>query len=88
MKAHGPQEDRAYLLNQHIQKNVRRGNTIMETTDGQLQIVRKGLTKFYDIKIEFVNQHRYNEGLFAQDGGVYGQQERNMRDYTLGGVFE
>ena len=31
MKAHGPQEDRAYQLHPYIQRNVRRGNTILET---------------------------------------------------------
>ena len=31
MKAHGPQEDRAYQSHPYIQRNVRRGNTVLET---------------------------------------------------------
>ena len=31
MKAHGPLEDRAYQTHTYIQKNIRRGNTILET---------------------------------------------------------
>ncbi len=59
---------------------------MLQTNDGDnLILVRKGLTKFYDIKIEFVNEHRYNAALF--ENGVFSKNEMNMRDYTLGGVF-
>jgi hypothetical protein len=48
--------------------------------DGRLIMVRKGLSKFYDVKIEFINDQRYNNKL----GGQFTEAERNMRDYTLG----
>jgi len=31
IKVHGPLEDRAYQTHTYIQKNIRRGNTILET---------------------------------------------------------
>jgi hypothetical protein len=36
--------------------------------DGRLIMARKGLTKFYDVKIEFINHERYNGMLFSKDG--------------------
>jgi hypothetical protein len=53
-------------MNPSIQKNVRRGNTIVEKSeDGGLIMVRKGLTKFYDIQISHIQGDRYNNGNFA-----------------------
>ena len=31
-------------------------------------MIRKGLTKFYDIKIEFINENRYKEEIFFKNG--------------------
>jgi hypothetical protein len=81
MKAHGPQEDKAYQFNPWIQKNVRRGNTMVETNeDGRLIMVRKGLFKFYDVKIDFIHDKSYNNKM----AGQITEADKNMRDYTLG----
>ena len=48
-------------------------------------MIRKGLTKFYDIKIEFINENRYKEEIFLKNG-LFTSNEKNMRDYTLGPV--
>jgi hypothetical protein len=81
MKAHGPQEDKAYQFNPWIQKNVQRGNTMVETNeDGRLIMVRKGLFKFYDVKIDFINDKSYNNKM----AGQITEADKNMRDYTLG----
>jgi hypothetical protein len=49
-------------------------------------LVRKGLNKFYDIKVEFINQHRYNKDIIPKQGPE--SHNRAMRDYTLGAIYE
>lgn len=51
-------------------------------------MIRKGLTKFYDIKVDFINDQRYNEQLFQKNGGVFTTNELNMRNYTLGPLYD
>jgi hypothetical protein len=51
-------------------------------------MVRKGLTKFYDIKVDFINDQRYNEQLFQKNGGTFSANELNMRNYTLGPLYD
>ena len=55
LRAKGPQEDRFYLANPKVQKNFRRGNSMI--VDSQV-IIRRGLPKFYDLKMEHVNSSR------------------------------
>ena len=33
-------------------------------------MARKGLPKFYDVKLEFINQNRYNDAAFPKRGGT------------------
>ncbi len=51
-------------------------------------MVRKGLTKFYDIKVDFINDQRYNEQLFQKNAGPFIANELNMRNYTLGPLYD
>ncbi len=51
-------------------------------------MVRKGLTKFYDIKVDFINDQRYNEQLFQKNGGTFTPNELNMRNYTMGPIYD
>ena len=65
----GPEEDKAFLGDPHLWLNVRRGNTLLEFYDpedySKLQKVvyaRKGMNKFFDVKLEFVQAStRYRE---------------------------
>ncbi len=51
-------------------------------------MVRKGLTKFYDIKVDFINDQRYNEQLSQKNIGTFTPNELNMRNYTLGQIHD
>lgn len=81
VKVRGPQEDKVFLHNPAIQKNIRRGNTIIEYNDGTLAIARKGLCKFFDMYVEYINKDRY-------DDLVVKPSELNEKLYTLGPVYD
>ena len=49
-----------------------------EYQDGRQIIVRKGLSKFNDIYLEFLDERRYQDP----------KDRRAVRDYTLGPIFE
>ncbi|CAI2365322.1 unnamed protein product [Moneuplotes crassus] len=60
INASGPEEDRIYALHPEFEKNIRRGNTYLETYDRydpnlfkETICARKGLMKFYDLKVEY-----------------------------------
>jgi hypothetical protein len=66
----GYEEDKTYSLNPFLIKNVRRGNTILnfyedkndEDTCTKAVIGRKGLNKFFDLKLEYVlRDSRYKD---------------------------
>lgn len=66
VNARGPREDEAYTINPFILKNIRRGNTIIGIQDNGKFIKhymgRKGLTKFFDLSIDFVDPaYRYDD---------------------------
>ena len=55
----GPQEDLYYSTLPLLVQNVRRGNTIIKIKDGKdfkYYIGRKGLMKFFDMRLEFVSK--------------------------------
>ncbi len=57
---HGPLEDQGYSLSPFLVKNVRRGNTILEIKQDEGKapkyvIGRKGLPKFFDMRIEYID---------------------------------
>lgn len=55
----GPLEDKVYAQDPELSRNVRRGNTLLEIKqeDGTFKHVigRKGLVKFFDLAIEYVD---------------------------------
>lgn len=87
MKARGPVEDSVFALDISIMKNVRRGNTILVTQaldgkDSHFEIARKGLPKFFDLKIEYIDpETRYNEKTLSA-------VERGIKNYQLAGPLK
>lgn len=58
----GMDEDMAFSLDPELLKNIRRGNTIIMIGEEQQLIGRKGLNKFFDLYIEYVQpETRYDE---------------------------
>lgn len=60
MGVNGFQEDQYYAMAPYLVQNIRRGNTILEITDENgntnLCIGRKGLMKFFDMRLDFVSK--------------------------------
>ena len=57
----GPKEDLYYSTFPHLIKNVRRGNTIIKITSDddelpQYAMGRKGLMKFFDMRLQFISK--------------------------------
>ncbi len=88
----GPQEDELYALNSFLVKNIRRGNTIIEVLEPKSQdseqsivqryIGRKGLNKFFDISMDFIQQGKRNH-----DNGL-SAKEFNIKNQIMGGVLK
>lgn len=62
----GPIEDQVYAAFPMLIKNIRRGNTIIRYTDEQgrqhFTFGRKGLEKFFDLRIEHISpEQRYDD---------------------------
>lgn len=62
----GVKEDEAFAIEPFFLKNIRRGNTLIEISkEGKIEkevIGRKGLIKFFDLQIKYVNPDtRYND---------------------------
>ncbi len=78
----GPQEDEVFAKDPYLWVNFRRGNTLLELYDpedfeklNKIVIGRKGLTKFFDVKLEFVSkEQRYKEDLLD----YYSQDVKNL----------
>ncbi|CDW83272.1 UNKNOWN [Stylonychia lemnae] len=90
MTSKGPQEDRLFKKVTSYQKNMRRGNTILQikSSDGHdpsvkeipsFQWVRRGLNKFYDIKLEYINHQRLM---------ITNQGDQNLKSYVMGPIFQ
>ena len=61
----GPQEDEVFARDPYLWTNFRRGNTLVELYDPadfkklqKIAVGRKGLTKFFDIKLDFISKER------------------------------
>jgi hypothetical protein len=58
INARGQMEDETFAIDPKLSKNIRRGNTIIEIMKNGKVIKtiygRKGLTKFFDLRIEYV----------------------------------
>ena len=52
----GPLEDKAFSLSSTLSINVRRGNSLLiDENSKKILIARKGLMKFFDIKLEWLD---------------------------------
>lgn len=59
-QASGPFEDQVYTAFPVLIKNIRRGNTIIKHMN-TYSLGRKGLEKFFDLRLEFVDESRYDD---------------------------
>lgn len=70
----GPQEDEVFARDPYLWTNFRRGNTLLEHYDPhdfskllKVTIGRKGLSKFFDIKLDYVSKEkRYREDTLSK----------------------
>jgi hypothetical protein len=74
LKGRGATEDKIFMENPSIQKNVRRGNSLLEFTDGSIVMGRKGLMKFYDLYDYYLTDDKKQQKL------------TNERIYTMGPI--
>lgn len=77
----GPHEDQTYALDPFIIKNIRRGNTVIQINEN-IVMGRKGLNKFFDMKIEFI------EAATRNDLSQLSMDERNIKNYQLAGALK
>ena len=57
LKGRGPTEDKMYAKRHQLMQNVRRGNTVVSNGKGDAWVGRKGLMKFFDLSLEFLEGH-------------------------------
>ena len=81
LNTRGPQEDQAYGLDPFLVKNIRRGNTVLQV-DGKNVMGRKGLNKFFDMRIEFI------EEATRLDISQLKMEQRNHKNYQLAGPLK
>eukprot|EP00347_Sterkiella_histriomuscorum_P012943 403366623 len=79
----GPQEDKLFTRFPSHQKNMRRGNTLLEienleSKDVKVKWLRRGLCKFYDMKLDYINNLKLQ---------VNQTSDINLKLYTMGPVF-
>lgn len=95
ISAGGPVEDKIYALNPHLEKSIRRGNTyidVYDTYDHNLHkyvgIARKGLMKFYDLKLEYLNSDEEFKHIIKAETHDKNSalMESNLRNYIFGGI--
>ena len=81
----GPKEDEAFAVDPVLAKNIRRGNTLIEVMGNQgTEIVfgRKGLPKFFDLSVEFVDPDtRYDDSYLPV-------VKQNLKNYQLAGPLK
>ena len=88
LDARGPVEDKAYGMDPFLLKNIRRGNTILEikeTSEGEPKkylIGRKGLNKFFDIKLQFI------EPVAREDDKQNSNENKTIKNYQLAGALK
>lgn len=57
LNVQGPKEDQYYGALPHLVKNIRRGNTLI-VKDGKHLIGRKGLMKFFDMRMSYIQKEQ------------------------------
>mmetsp|Transcript_18972 Transcript_18972/g.32412 ORF Transcript_18972/g.32412 Transcript_18972/m.32412 type:complete len:195 (+) Transcript_18972:68-652(+) len=72
----GPQEDDFYAVEPKLIKNVRRGNTVL-VKDGKHIMGRKGLLKFFDLRMAFVDKAERNQLSIKNTKEIY-HMEKNL----------
>lgn len=85
----GPQEDLYYSTLPTLVKNVRRGNTVIKVYDeaeskSSFHIGRKGLMKFFDMRLDFISKLERNELSDAKHGSALVQE----KNYILAPVLK
>ena len=70
-------EDEVYAKKPSFSKNIRRGNCIIQT-DTSLFVGRRGLMKFFDLSLKYLDAHKYS------DLSVGAQNK--LQNYILGGA--
>ena len=68
-------EDKVYAENPTVQQNLWRGNTFIETSNGEIDILRKGLPKFFDIWPVYVENYVQNKAYDEEHGFSLKQDE-------------
>lgn len=94
----GSEEDRQYSLNPFLQKNIRRGNTLLEIYDPydftlykNTIVARKGLMKFYDLKQEYLCTDEdfanfLDSGAKSKGKKIDKKVENNLRNFIFSPV--
>lgn len=83
LKTKGHDEDVTYAFNPILEKNIRRGNTIIEVFDKHnyevlrgTYMVRRGLMKFFDLKLDYLNP-----------SDELDDENYNLKNYILAGAY-
>ena len=83
LKPKGHDEDVAYAQDTMLEKNIRRGNSIIEVFDKNdydvlkgTYMARRGLMKFFDLRREYL-----------EEGKVLSRDDQNLKNYILSGPY-
>ena len=80
----GPKEDLYYGALPYLVKNIRRGNTLI-VKDGKHLIARKGLMKFFDMRMSYIQrEHRHK----MPEGGGRDKTLANEKNLILAPVLK
>jgi len=84
----GPKEDVLYSALPSLVKNIRRGNTLLKISgdNGKVKyyIARKGLMKFFDMRLAFISRHERN----ALDLKKYKEDLHQEKNYIMAPVLK
>lgn len=71
LNSKGMDEDEEYAYNEDLREMIRRGNTILyDESDGYTCYCRKGLKKFFDISMDWLDDNKkyeYKSNKFSRD---------------------
>ena len=89
LEVSGPKEDLYYSTFPSLVKNIRRGNTFLRVYDYKRKkteyfVGRKGLMKFFDLRLAFVSKQERN----ALHLTNYGCDLHQQKNYILGPVLK
>jgi len=92
MESKGVDEDKSYIQNFIFLKNIRRGYTLIELYDQinggyvlrDIEVARKGMEKFFDIKLEFIEE---KENHLNRSDHITNVDDKRLRKYFLGPIL-